>query len=56
MKKPTFIILMWCLFVISQVASITIAVLIRVQREALAAGDLEKSHRIIPYFNELSNV
>ena len=55
MKKPTFVMLMWCLFVISQVTNMTMGVLIRVQNEAYAAGDLEKYHRIIPYFNELNS-
>ena len=47
---------MWCLFVISQVAYITMDVLIRVQNEALDAGDLQKYNRTLPYFNELNSV
>ena len=56
MKKPTFVILMWCLFMISEVANIVTDVLLRVQTEAYATGDQDKSDRIVPYFNELTNI
>ena len=42
MKKPTFVLLIWCLFVISKVAYITTGVLVKVQMEAIAACDIEK--------------
>lgn len=52
LHKPAFVLFMWLLFIVSQVAFCIITILLRVQGEAKSTGDVEKSDRIRPYLSE----